>query len=297
VIKFVLIGFLVLLHAIYAVLLARDLSKNRAKLRAEPGRTGLIAAVSPVILFIATLGVSDFVMNTLFFKKFNLVEDRRLPGALITSAALPLGAVAVVYLLRAEVDITIVAVCMLCQAAGATVGVRLVAGFDGTMIKKVVGVAMLVSAVFLALRLFGVGGTHGTLTSFSTPKLVLCGVCALFLGVCNMMGMGAKAPYMSLLLTLGLSPDCVLPVVMTACTMSAVSGAIQYVQRDLFPRKITLIYSTVGFVGIALGFLLVTNLNQTVLQAVMLLITVYTGVTMLLTRRKKTAEAEAVNRR
>ena len=85
-----------------------------------------------------------------------------------------------------------------------------------------------------------------------------------------MMGMGAKAPYMSLLLTLGLSAECVLPVIMTACTMSAVSGAIQYVKRDLYQRKLALIYSIFGFIGIAFGFVFVTHLNPTALQTIML---------------------------
>ncbi|MGE4483517.1 MAG: TSUP family transporter [Oscillospiraceae bacterium] len=286
-VKNVLVALIIVLLALYALVLIFDLIKNRDRIKGEPGSPLLIAFTAPVIMFIATLGVSDFVMNTLFFKKCGLVDDKRLPGSLITSASLPLGAVAVVYLLTADIDIKIIAVCMIFQGVGAIIGVRLVAGFDGALIGKIVGTAMLFSAVFLLSRLIGIGTTGGTLTTFPLGKLIICGVCAFFLGIFNMMGMGAKAPYMSLLLTLGLSAECVLPVIMTACTMSAVSGAVQYVKRDLYQRKLAIIYSTFGFIGIALGFIFVTHLNQTALQVMMLLITVYTGVSMLMHKKRK----------
>ena len=47
------------------------------------------------------------------------------------------------------------------------------------------------------------------------------------------------------------------------------------------PRKLTLVYSIAGFVGVAAGFVFVMNLPQTILQVVMLGITVYTGISML----------------
>lgn len=287
--KYLLVAVIAVFIVAFAAVLWSDLARNREKIAQEPGNPILIAVMAPIIMFISTMGVSDFVLDTLFFEKCSLVDDKRLPGSLVASAALPLGVVSAVYLMTAVIDIKIIAVCMICQAAGAFIGVRLVDGFDGTLVKKLVAIAMLVSAVFLALRLFNIGGSGGELTTLPLYKLIICGICAFFLGIFNMMGMGAKAPYMSLLLTLGLSADGVLPVVMTACTMSAFFGGIQYVRRGLYQRKLALIYSTVGFVGIAAGFIFVMNLPQTALQIIMLAITVYTGVSMLKKKKVKNA--------
>ena len=71
---------------------------------------------------------------------------------------------------------------------------------------------------------------------------------------------------------------------MPSCTASSALGGVQYVRRGMYQRKVVLAYSTVGFIGIGAGFLFVMNLPQTVLQVIMLAITVYTGVSML---RKK----------
>ena len=267
--------------AVFAAVLAADLLRHRKEVAAEPGKPLTLMIAAPVVMFFATMGISDFVMNTLFFKKCDLVDDKRLPGTLVGTGSLPLGIVAVAYLLSAEVDMRLTAVCMVGQSLGAWLGVGLVAGLDGRRIKKCVAWAMLASAVFLLLRLAGVGGEGGNLTTFPLPVLLLCGVCAFFLGVGNMLGMGAKAPYLSLLLTLGLSPACVLPVVMPSCTMSGISGGIRYIRRGLYQRKLTLVYSIAGFVGVAAGFVFVMNLPQTILQVVMLGITVYTGISML----------------
>jgi len=284
-IRTLLVAFIILLLVLLSAALAADLWKNRRRIGEEPGSPWLIGAAAPVIMFLATMGVPDFVMDTLFFEKCRLVDDKRLPGSLVVSASVPLGVVSVVYLITAKLDIKIVLICMICQAIGATIGVKLVSRLDGARVKKTVGAAMLLSALFILIRIIGVGG--GNLTTLPAYKLVIMGFCAFFLGIGNMMGMGAKAPYMSILLMLGLSADCVLPIIMTACMMSSFFGGVQYIRRGLYQRKVALLYSTVGFIGIAAGFIFVTNLPQLALQLIMLAITIYVGISMLVNKKRQ----------
>ena len=279
--KFVAAGALLALNLLVAAALIRDLLAHREEVRREPGSPWVLGIFTPVILFFATMGVSDFVMNTLFLQKFRLVDAKRLPGTLLASATLPLCVTAVIYALSANVDFHLLALCVVCQGAGNFLGGRLVAGFDGSRVKRLVGLAMLVSAVFLLLRLLGVGGEGGGLTTLPPLKMAILAVCAFLLGVGNMIGMGAKAPYFSLLLTLGLSAGSVLPLVMIACAASGAFGGLQYIRRGLYQRKVALYESTLGFIGVAAGSALALNLPQTALQIVMLCITVYTGVSML----------------
>lgn len=279
--KYGLLAVVVVLIATYTVVLFTDLWKNRETLTREPGNPALLCVTGPLILFLATLGISDFIINTLLFKKLRLVDDKRLPGTLVTCVGVPLGVVAIAHLMTTAVDLKLIATYMICQAAGSFIGVRAVSQLDGSRIKKVVGAAMLISAGFLVLRLFGVGGDGGTLTSLSVPKMIVCGVCAFFLGIGNMIGIGSKAPSLSLLLLMGLPASGALSVILSSCTAGGSLGSIQYVRKGLYQRKIALIYSTVGFIGIAAGFLLVMNLPQNVLQIVMIGISVYTGISML----------------
>ena len=55
--------------AVFAAVLAADLLRHREKVGEEPGNPLLLCLVAPVVMFFATMGISDFVMNTLFFKK------------------------------------------------------------------------------------------------------------------------------------------------------------------------------------------------------------------------------------
>ena len=279
--KYAVTALLVVILAVFTVTLIRDLIRHRAEIRQEPGSLRLLALACPVIYFFATMGVSDFVMNTLFLRKFHLVDDKRLPGTMLAASTLPLCATAVIYALTAEVNFVLLLICIVCQGTGNFVGARLVDGFDGRRIKRLVGVAMLVSAVFLLLRLLGVGGDGGTLTTLPPAKMAILGVCAFLLGVGNMIGMGAKSPYFSLLLTIGLSAGSVLPLVMIACAASGAMGGYQCVRRGLYQRKVALMESTLGFIGVAAGSALALNLPQTALQLIMMAITVYTGVSML----------------
>ena len=279
--KYIIVGAITVMYVFFAYLLIRDLWKNRSSIKEEPGSLKLLAPVAPAVLFLATLGVSDIVVNTLFYNKCSLVDGKRFPGSLIVPGALPLGVVAIAYLINSSVDLKVVLTVAICQSLGAAFGVRLVAGMKGTVIKKIIGAAMLLTAVFLVLRLIGVGTTGGSLTTFPLGKLIFCGVCALLLGAFNMLGMGIKAPMMSLLLSLGLASSEVLAVILTACSFSAVSGGTQFIKRGLYQRRLALVYSTFGFIGIALGFLFVTNLSPVILQIIMLIITVYTGFDLL----------------
>jgi uncharacterized membrane protein YfcA len=284
--KYIIVGVITVMYVFFAYLLFRDLWKNRASIKDEPGSLKLLGPVAPVVMFLATMGVSDIVVNTLFYNKCSLVDDKRLPGSLIVPGALPLGVVAIAYLITSSVDLKVVLTVAICQSLGAALGVRLVAGMQGTVIKKIIGTAMLLTAVFLLLKLVGIGTTGGSMTTFPLGKLIVCGVCALLLGAFNMLGMGIKAPMMSLLLTLGLASSEVLAVILTACSFSAVSGGVQFIRRGLYQRRIALVYSTFGFIGIALGFLFVMNLNPMVLQIILLVITVYTGFDLLIKRPK-----------
>ncbi len=282
--KLILCVIIVAILAAFGLTLILDLYRHRNSLNDDPGSPLLCGALGAIVCFIGTFGVSDFVMNTLLFKKFKLVEDQKLAGALVTVCCLPMGFLAVSHLLSAPVDMKLIALCLALQSLGAIVGVRIMSGFNGAMIKKIIGVAMLASAIFLLIRLIGVDSS-GTLTSFSLPQMALVGACAFVLGMLNMMGMGTKAPWMSLLMTMGLASNCVLPVVMVCCTTSTTVGAIQYVRKGIYPRKLAFYYAIFGLLGTCAGFLFVSGLNQTVLQVIMLAITVYTGITLLVPKK------------
>ncbi len=285
--KYVIIAVLALVAVVYGIVLFYDLYRHRAEIKGEQGSTKLISIVSPIILFISSMGVSDMTMNSFFFNKCDLVDGKRLPGTLITCASLPLSIVALIFVANSSVDVTLVAMCMVLQTVGALIGVKLVSGMDGSAIKKYLGYVLLATAVVLIIKLIveSVSGDSNTETSFPLVKTIILGVFAFGFGVVNMLGMPTKAPYMALLLIMGMRADCILPIVMSACTCSSLMGSIEYVKKGIYQKKIALIYSTVGFIGVGLGSLCALQLPAIVLTVIMVLLTVYTGISLL--RKKK----------
>ncbi|MBO5496469.1 MAG: hypothetical protein J5967_03625, partial [Oscillospiraceae bacterium] len=67
----------------YAFVLGRDLVKNREALRSAPGDLKSLAPLEFGVFFLCTLGVSDFLLNTLLIKRLRLADDKSLPSCLI----------------------------------------------------------------------------------------------------------------------------------------------------------------------------------------------------------------------
>ena len=86
---------------VYAIVLIRDLFRNRAALRQAPGDWKVLSAVEFIVFFLCTIGVSDFLLNTLVIKKLRLADDKSLPSCLIASTIVPGALIAFSYL-RAE---------------------------------------------------------------------------------------------------------------------------------------------------------------------------------------------------
>ena len=60
ILRYAIAAVLAALSVIFAATLARDLLRHREEVWKEPGNPWLIGALSPVILFFATMGVSYF---------------------------------------------------------------------------------------------------------------------------------------------------------------------------------------------------------------------------------------------
>ena len=280
IIKLLMAGILAL-GLLYIAFLIPDLRKNRAALAAEPGHNGKIGVITFIIQGIATLGVSDFAMSTPVYRGMKLVDDARLPGTLVTAAAVPMTAISLLYISAVTIEPWTLLLCVLCQAAGSLAGVRLVSRLSARVIRTGMGVAIAVSAAVMLVKLIGMGSGGGDKLGFSAGTLCFLLPVVFLLGALNMIGFGVKAPLMALYLSLGLSPLCVLPLVMGGCCAGTVGGAIGYVRSGRYQRRIAAVSALCGTAGVFLGAQFVERMNVTVLQWIMLGVMLYTAWTML----------------
>lgn len=282
-------GAILALGLTYVCTLIPELRRHRAELAAEPGKNWQLGGITFLIQAIATLGVSDFAMSTPIYRGMKLVDDGRLPGTLVTACAVPMTCISLLYISSNPIEPWTLLLCVLFQAAGSVVGVRLVSRLRADVIRRVMGIAITASAAIMLVRMLGFLGGSGSLNGFSVGMLCWMLPVVFLLGALNMIGFGVKAPLMALYLTMGLSPLCVLPLVMSGCCCGSISGAIGYVRSGKYQRRIAAVSAVCGTVGVFVGAQFVERMDITVLQWIMFGIMIYTAWTML--RRPKPARS------
>ncbi|MBQ4611363.1 MAG: sulfite exporter TauE/SafE family protein [Clostridia bacterium] len=284
--KILIFGFAAL-AVIYGAILAGDLIKHREEVKRERGNPIAICAATAFIQFLATFGISDFNVSIPIYRGAKWVDDGRLPGTLFTATVIPGAVISMLYISGTAVETATLLSCLLAQSLGVVTGVKIVSGMKGRSIKKGMAIALLASVVVIVIRNFSAGAEGGSLTGFGWGTLGwLIPVFFLF-GAVSTLGFGVKALSMALLLTLGLSAQCVLPVVLSSCGFGACCGAVQFVRKGRYQRKIAMLSSVAGIVGVVIGVTLVKGLPTDVLQWIMVCVMLYTAVTMLRPEKEK----------
>ena len=258
---------------IYAAALGRDLVVNRDALRRAPGNLKLLGVLEFVVFFVCTIGVSDFLLNTLAVKKLKLADDRSLPACLIASTIVPGSLIAFSYL-RAEnsVDALTLIIFMACLACGALAGGRVVSRMDGGTIKRIMGIALLVSMAALIVKMVVSAGTTGSQTGLRGVRLAVMGIACIGIGFINMTGVPCKPVAAALLLLLGLSPVATLTLTLVLGAVIPMSGGAAIVRAGLYNRKMVLAAMTAGSAAAVLGVMLAISLNQLILNILLLIV-------------------------
>ena len=258
---------------IYAFVLSRELVKNREALRRAPGDLKVIGVLEFFIFFLCTIGVSDFLLNTLMIKKLKLSDDKGIPSCLIASMLVPGAFISFSYL-HAEnsADALTLLLFMLCLAAGAIGGGRAVSCMNGASIRKIMGFALLFSMAALIFKMLVTAGATGSDVALRGGKLlVMCAGCV-GIGFINMMGVPCKPIAVTMLLLLGLSPVAALTLTIVLGTIIPISGGVSIVKAGLYNRKMVLASMTVGSVASVLGVMLAISMDQLLLNILLIIV-------------------------
>ncbi|MBR5925808.1 MAG: hypothetical protein IKZ78_00455, partial [Firmicutes bacterium] len=101
-----------------------------------------------IVFFLATLGFSDFALNTLVFKKTGWVDDKRLVSTMITCYLLPGIIIAFIYLTG---ETAFEYKTLISTAVVAMIGIYFGSGkmlsLDGSRLRRIVGYAMIFAMI------------------------------------------------------------------------------------------------------------------------------------------------------
>ncbi len=282
----VILLLVVAVNAAFAFVFVRDLIRHKAEVGGELFRnvpeTLAQGVSSGVVFFLSTFGISDFAISTVLYRHMKWVEDAKLPGTLNTQCVIPVAVMALAYISSIEVELATLTLCIGAQVVGAYLGPRFVVRMDVTLIKKFIITGLLVAAALLLLGKFGLLPSGGREVGLHGWKLALLTVLSLIYGALNNVGIGSYALTMATVYALGLNPGVAFPIMMGACTFSVPVGSMQFVKFDRYSRKITLLTSTVGLVGVLIAVYIVKSLNVSMLQWVVAAVIVYAALSMMM---------------
>lgn len=277
----VILLLIILVNGWFAFRFIQDLLAHKQAVKNEPGHPVLMAVVSFMMFFLSTFGISDFAIGSSLYPKFKWVSDKKLPGTLNTECVIPVAVMALAYISSIEVGLMTLVTAIVCQIIGAYVSPRYVTKLPANHIKRFVSVGLFVAAGLILAGKFGVFPAGGTLSSLEGGSLVLFALLCVLFGALNNIGIGSYALTMATVYALGLNPSIAFPIMMGACTFSVPIGSIQFIKLDSYSRKITLFTSTFGVLGVLLAAFVVKSLDVSALLWVVVVVVLYSAVTML----------------
>lgn len=257
----------------YAGILIREFLQNREALRQAPGNFKLLLPAEFLVFFLCTLGVSDFLLNTLLIRKGKLSDAKGLPACLIVSTLVPGGFLSFSYL-RAEntADTLTLILFMLFLVIGAAIGGRAANRMDGRTIRKILGIALLVSMAALVVKMIVSAGVTGTAAGFRGLRLVIMCVLCVGVGFLNMMGVPGKPITTAMLLLLGMSPVAALTLTIVLGSIIPMSSGFSLIKAGRYNRKLALAAMTAGSAAAVLGVMLAVSLDPLLLNILLLFV-------------------------
>lgn len=286
--KTVLLVGLALLTLYYAFFLIRDVWTHRQR---ESQANFLVSgAIGVVTDFFDSLGIGSFSLTTLLLDwTKQLQNDRLLPGTLNVAHALPTVIEAFVFVTVFKVDGLTLTVLVLAAAVGSFVGSKIVSQFSERRVQKVMGWALLITAVLMILKQTGslaFLGSDNTATALTGIKLVIGAIGNFIFGALMTFGVGLYAPCMAMVYLLGLTPVAAFPIMMLSCAYLMPVASVNFIKTGDYDRKVSLAIALFGCIGVVVAASFVQDLNLTLLTWIVIVVVIYTGFSYLRKAKK-----------
>ena len=287
----IVLSVLGLLTLYFAIIFIKDYMVASKEGKLEKPSFFAMGLVGFATNFFDTLGIGSFAPTTALLKQFKLTKDRTLPGTLNVSCTIPVVLEAFIFITVIKVDpITLVAL-LFAATIGAILGAGFVAKLDVKKIQLAMAIALLVVAfvmILQQLKMFPAGGDAIGLTG---GKLIFAIIGNFILGALMTLGIGLYAPCMALIYSLGLSPAIAFPIMMGSCAFLMPAASVKFVKEGAYDRKASMAITIFGVIGVIIAAKIVKSLPLDILKWVVVVVIIYTAVTMFISYLKPVQKA------
>jgi uncharacterized membrane protein YfcA len=255
----------------------------------------LSIGVGAITNFLDTLGIGSFATTTAMFRAFRMVPDRIIPGTLNAGHTLPTVTQAFFYISVIPVDVVTLVSMIAAAVAGAWLGAGIVARWSKRNVQIGMGAALLAAAIFFTMRNLGLFPAGSTAIGVTGVKLVIAIAGNFLLGALMSLGIGLYAPCMILVSLLGMSETTAFPIMMGSCAFLMPVGSLKFIKERAYSLRVALGLALGGIPGVIVAATIVKNLNLTTVRWLVIVVVLYTALTMLYSafaQRPSAADAE-----
>ncbi len=256
--------------------------------RREQGRAGSGPATTPFLIgvgfltnFFDTLGIGSFATTTALYRWRAAVDDRQIPGTLNVGHTLPTVAQALIFITVVEVDMRTLASMIAASVVGAWLGAGLVAGLSRRSIRLGMGSLLLIAAGLMLMRLLELMPAGGDTLGLLGLPFVLAILGNFVLGALMTLGIGLYAPCMILVSLLGMNPRAAFPIMMGSCAFLMSAAGARFVRKGSYDEKASVGLMLGGVPGVLIAAFIVHELPLDVVRGLVVLVVVYTAVSLL----------------
>jgi uncharacterized membrane protein YfcA len=245
--------------------------------------------------FLDTLGIGSFAVTTSFYKLWDVVPDRVIPGTLNAGHTLPTITEAFIYIAIIEVDLKTLVVMIAASVAGAWLGAGIVARWPKRAVQIGMGLALLAAAALMLLSQLKLLPAGGEALALSGPLLVAGVVGNFVLGALMTLGIGLYAPCLILVSFLGMSPTAAFPIMMGSCAFLMPVGSARFIRADSYEPQAALGLTLGGIPAVLVAAFIVKSLPLAAVRWLVVVVVLYTAAAMLRSAAREKGERTPAN--
>ncbi|TRZ82369.1 MAG: sulfite exporter TauE/SafE family protein [Sediminibacterium sp.] len=280
-----IIWIILVLFAIWFIyVLGTDIIKHKNNLEKVSWiKTGIIGFV---VNFFDVLGIGAFAPQTALLKFTKQTSDKLIPGTMNVANTLPVLIQAIIFIQVVEVEPVTLIVMFLTAMGGAILGADIIGKLSERNIRLTISTALLITAGFMfANKMHWIHG-EGVAIGIHGWKLVIAGVVNFILGAMMTAGVGLYAPCMALVYLLGLSPQVAFPIMMGSCAFLMPPASYKFIKSGAYNKKAALGMAIPSILAVLIAAFIIKSMPLDTLRWLVLIIIVYTSVSMFWTTIK-----------
>jgi uncharacterized membrane protein YfcA len=238
------------------------------------------------------LGIGSFATTTSFYKLWKLVDDRVIPGTLNVGHTLPTLVQAFIYITIVKVDAVTLALMIAAAVAGAWLGAGVVAGWSRRKVQIGMGFCLLGAAALMLSSQLGLVPGGGEALELTGAKLGIGLLGNFVLGALMTLGIGLYGPCLILVSLLGMAPNAAFPIMMGACAFLMPVASARFTKAESYDPRAAIGLALGGIPAVFAAAFLVKSLPLAAVRWLVVVVVVYTAISLLLSSRAGRGAAE-----